>query len=76
MILGRHPNLWLGFLTGVWNVIFIAHVFTITPEVFASVNLLFAAFIALLANTASLSIDAGRTALRNESKQGKTTRFT
>jgi len=73
MIFGRHPNLWLGFTTAVWNVIYIANVLTITPEVFGSVNVMLGAAIALVANTNSISIEAGRTALRQEQASGNST---
>lgn len=73
MILGRHPNLWLAFVDAVWNVIFILHVFNITTEAYGAVNLALAAFIALIANNGAISIDAGRTALRNAQSTGSAT---
>lgn len=73
MIFGRHPNLWLGFVTALWNVIYIAKVFDITPEVFGAVNIMLAAAIALIANTNSINIQAGRVALQQERTNGNAT---
>lgn len=73
MILGRHPNLWLGFLTAVWNVIVLVGILTISAELSAGVNILLGSFILLLANTSSLTIDAGRAAIRKEAEAGNST---
>ncbi len=60
LVFGRSPNLVLGFLTAAWNVVVIAHVggFNPTPELIAGVNILLGAFVALIANTASIQIAA------------------
>lgn len=73
MIFGRHPNLWLGFLTAVWNIAVIATDPLITPILSGAVNLALGAFIALLANTNSITIEAGRTAIRQEQTSGNST---
>lgn len=61
LILGRSPNLVLGFLVALYNVVAIAHLggFAPTPELTAAVNILLGAAVALIANTASIQVAAG-----------------
>lgn len=64
LIFGRSPNLVLGALTAVFNVLVVAHIggFNPTPETIAAVNVALGAIIALVANTSSIQVAAGNAA--------------
>jgi hypothetical protein len=64
MILGRSPNLILGTFTALFNVVILAHIGGFAPdgELVAAVNIAAGALIALIANTASIQIEAGKAA--------------
>lgn len=49
MILGRDPSLWLGAVTGVFNVAALFHVFNITADQLAGLDALAGLVIALVA---------------------------
>ena len=61
LILGRSPNLVLGAVTAVFNVVVVFHVLGFNPDVtqIATANLMFASVIALIANSGSINEAAG-----------------
>ena len=61
MILGRSPNLILGAFTALLNVAVLGHIggFNPTPELVAALNIAAGTLITLVANSASLQIQAG-----------------
>lgn len=65
-IFGRSPNLALGVLTALFNVIILFHVggFNPTAEQISSVNILFGSMIAFVANIPQTTIAAGIHAIR------------
>lgn len=64
LILGRSPNLILGFLSAVLNVVILFHVggFDPTPEQIVGANGVLFALVALIANTDSIQVAAGKAA--------------
>ncbi len=70
LILGRSPNLVLGFLLAVWNVIVLAlhsQGTDLDATLVAGVNILIGAFVALIANTSSIQVAAGEAAKARQS---------
>lgn len=67
LIFNRSPNLLLGAVTAVFNVVVVFHIlgFNPTPEQIATVNVAFGSIIALIANNAATAIAAGDAAHRN-----------
>ena len=61
MILGRSPNLILGFLAAAFNVVVVFHLggFAPTIDQIAIMNVLLGALVALVANVPELAITAG-----------------
>lgn len=61
MILGRSPNLILGFLTAAFNAVVVFHVYGFAPTLdqITIVNVLLGAAVALVANVPELAITAG-----------------
>lgn len=70
MILGRSPNLILGFLTALFNlaVVFQPFGFVPTMEQIAAVNVALGAAVAVIANSATISIAAGNAAAARRNK--------
>ena len=71
MILGRAPNIVLGFLTALFNIIVAFHVggFDPTVEQISVVNVFFGSAILLIANTSSLTVTAGVHAINQMNTQ-------
>jgi hypothetical protein len=75
MILGRSPNIVLGFLTAAFNAIVIFHLngFAPTVEQTAAVNVLLGAGVLLIANTSELAVAAGVKAIARMNNTNPTT---
>jgi len=70
LIFGRSPNLVLGFLLAVWNVIVLAlnsQGTELDATLVAAVNILIGAFVALIANSATIQVAAGDAAKARQS---------
>lgn len=61
LVFGRSPNLILGAVTAIFNVIVVFHILGFNPDAtqIAVTNVAFGAIIALIANTASIQVAAG-----------------
>ena len=64
LIFGRSPNLILGAVTAVFNVVVVFHIggFAPTIEQIATTNVAFGAIIAVIANTDTIAVAAGKAA--------------
>ena len=62
LILGRSPNLVLGAVTALLNALQLVGILQLNPEQIGGLNVLAGAVVALVANTASIQIDAGNAA--------------
>lgn len=73
LIFGRSPNLVLGAGTAIFNTVVVFHIggFDPTPDQVAVVNVMFGAIIALISNTSSVAIAAGRAAVARKNGNGK-----
>lgn len=73
LIFGRSPNLVLGACTAVFNTAVVFHIFGFNPDAaqIGTVNVMFGAIIALIANSDAITVVAGNAArtrsnVRNE----------